>query len=170
MIPLVIYICLIAELTLTMGRTGLVRFFLNAGWRYPAEISFLFLLGIVRNVTSLLSLCCFQRACPLSRYTKGVFKAMVRGPGNKCRCISQRGADGAHAKQHSGVRWVTSVTGDAWWQNPGGERSCGSCQGEIQVRLSRKHTHTSVLFVEDGCQRAFGLGPLLFWDGTFFHW
>lgn len=129
------------------GQNWISQIFLNAGWRYPAEMSILFLLCILRSVSSLLSLCCFQRVCPLSLYTKEMFKAMVRGPGpgHKCRRFSQCGADGAHMKQDNGVRWVMSVTDDAWWQNPGGERSCGSCQGDSG--LPQPETHTRLFFL-----------------------
>lgn len=130
MIPLVIYTCLIVELTLTTGTTWLVRFFFKH-WM------------MLLCWNALPSLSCLRRFIPTV-----AFKECSHCPATQKECLKRwgcgpgtdahRGAD--HATQPSRVRWVTSVTDDAGWQNPGGERSSRSCQGEIRVCLSRKHT------------------------------
>lgn len=161
MIPLVIYTCLIAELTLTTGRTSLVRFFLSAGWRYAAEMSFLALLCAECSVSSPLSLCCFQRLCPLSCYTKGMFKAVVWGTGSRCslRGRSRKTTQPCQVGYLSHRRCLMTES----WRRP---------KQQVMPRRdpgrSQPETHTSIRFVEEGCQRAFGLGPLLFWDRTLF--
>lgn len=58
------------------GHNMISQIFLKAGWRYTAEMRFLSLLCAVCAVSSPLSLCCFQRAFPLSCCTKGMFKEM----------------------------------------------------------------------------------------------
>lgn len=100
MIPLVIYICLIEELTLTTERTGFVRFFFFfiPGWRYTVKMNILFLLRAICSVSSPLSLCCFQGACSLFCYTKEMFKAMVRGQArNRRRLFARCGANASQA-------------------------------------------------------------------------
>lgn len=134
----------------------------------------LVLLHVVCSVSSPLSLCCFQRACSLSWCTKGMFKATVCIQAqNRRRLFACCRGNASQAKQRNGVRWVSSVTDDAWWQNPGGERrnqsspqSCRSYQVEIQACHSQKQTHL-LLSVKDWHQRAFGFMAWLFLDRTF---
>lgn len=67
------------------GHNMISQIFINAGWRYAAEMRFLSLHFCA--VSSPLSLCCFQRVCPLSCCTKGMFKEMrLRAPGTDAHC------------------------------------------------------------------------------------
>lgn len=144
------------------GHNVISQISLNAGWRYAAEMRFLSLLCADAPFHPHFLSVAFKECAHCPATQKECLKWWGCGPGTR-RSLRGRSRNTTQSCQVGYLSHRRCLTTESW------RRTEQQVMPRTDPGLSQPETHTSIRFGDDGCQRAFGFGPLLFWDTTLFH-